>query len=115
MWTDQRMDLNLRFQIPMWVLCQWSDLKAVTATLACILKERWMLRSSLSWSIQWWQKEKRQEILSIARKGNFAVGWVPSHQVDGGSPGEWNNWVDELARLAPVQKETKFQKIGNAC
>ncbi|XP_074713432.1 uncharacterized protein LOC141938585, partial [Strix uralensis] len=52
-----------------------------------------------------WQKDKWQEILSIASQGNFAVGWVASHQVDGGSAGEWNNKADELARLAPVQKD----------
>lgn len=52
-----------------------------------------------------WQKEKWQEILSIASKGNFAVGWVASHQIDGGSTGERNNWAEELARLASVQKD----------
>ena len=52
-----------------------------------------------------WQKEKWQDISSIASWGNFAVGWVASHQIDGGSAGEWSNWADELARLAPVQKD----------
>ncbi|XP_069664901.1 uncharacterized protein [Haliaeetus albicilla] len=52
-----------------------------------------------------WQKDKWQEILSIASQRNFAVGWVASHQVDGGLAGEWNNKADELARLAPVQKD----------
>lgn len=27
-----------------------------------------------------WQTEKWQEVLAIARKGNFLVGWVASHQ-----------------------------------
>ncbi|MCQ4187517.1 hypothetical protein FK515_28425, partial [Klebsiella pneumoniae] len=52
-----------------------------------------------------WQKEKWQDILNIAKQGNFAVGWVASHQADGGSAGKWNNRADELARLAPVQKD----------
>ncbi|TRZ07679.1 hypothetical protein HGM15179_019427, partial [Zosterops borbonicus] len=46
-----------------------------------------------------WQKEKWQEILQIASQGNFAVGWVASHQTDGSPAGEWNNRADELARL----------------
>ena len=52
-----------------------------------------------------WQKEKWQDILSIAKQGNFAVGWVASHQTGEDLSGHWNNRVDELARLAPLQSD----------
>ncbi|RMB96167.1 hypothetical protein DUI87_27228 [Hirundo rustica rustica] len=54
-----------------------------------------------------WQKEKWQENFNIASQGNFAVGWVASHQTDGNPPGEWNNKDDELelARLSPLKEE----------
>lgn len=44
-----------------------------------------------------WQKEKWQHILTIARQGKFAVGWVASHQQDGTPVSQWNGKADELA------------------
>ncbi|XP_052631116.1 ribonuclease H-like [Harpia harpyja] len=50
-----------------------------------------------------WQKEKWQDILTIARQGKFAVAWVASHQQDSTPVSQWNGKADELAQLALLQ------------
>jgi len=49
------------------------------------------------------QKEKWQDILAIDKCGKFAVAWVASHQQSDTPVNQWNDEVDELARLAPLQ------------
>lgn len=49
-----------------------------------------------------WQKDKWQEILAIAKQGQFSVAWVTSHQEDGAPASQRNNKADELARIAPL-------------
>ena len=51
-----------------------------------------------------WQKDKRQDILGIAKQGNFAIAWVASHQSGGDLTSQWNK-VDELSHLTPLQNE----------
>lgn len=51
-----------------------------------------------------WQKDKWQEILAIAKQGQFSVAWVASHQEDGTPASQWNNKADELARIAPLRQ-----------
>lgn len=51
-----------------------------------------------------WQKEKWQDIISIAKKGQFSVAWVAAHQEDGTPVSHWNNRADELARIAPLRQ-----------
>ena len=50
-----------------------------------------------------WQKEKWQDILTIARRGEFAIAWVTSHQQSDTPACRWNTEDDELARLASLQ------------
>ena len=49
------------------------------------------------------QKEKRQDILAIARHREFAVGWVASHHRSDAPRSRRNAEVGKLARLAPLQ------------
>lgn len=61
-----------------------------------------------------WQKEKWQELLDIAKCEDFVKAWVPSHQEGGTLAYEWNNRVDELARITPLQEENQMGKLGQA-
>ena len=52
-----------------------------------------------------WQKDKWEDTLGTAKQGNFAIAWVASHQSAGDLTSQWNNKVDELSHLAPLQNE----------
>ncbi|XP_074945840.1 ribonuclease H-like [Phalacrocorax aristotelis] len=59
-----------------------------------------------------WQKERWQEIVGVAKHGDFTIAWVPSHQEGSALTSDWNNRAGELARIAPCRRRIKQEKIG---
>lgn len=43
------------------------------------------------------------------KKGNFFSAWVASHQENTSPASQWNNRADELARIAPLQNQSRVE------
>lgn len=54
-----------------------------------------------------WQREKWEEILTVAKQGTFLMGWVGAHQKGNRPAHIWNNQVDSLTRLVITAAEAE--------
>lgn len=63
------------------------------------------------WIVSVWQKNKWQDVLHAARQWQFAVHWAAAHQKDKQHASQWNNLVDDMARIATIDVVKDWNRL----